>query len=80
MCNEADFINAIIADDVDNQNDVTLYEIWKGTKESWLKNKLPKQYREKYESKLGDLIEERIISYLTPVAEWGSNLINEHFA
>ncbi|KEJ00279.1 antibiotic biosynthesis monooxygenase [Clostridium botulinum A2B7 92] len=70
MEHEPAFISAILSDDVDNSDEITLYEIWKGTKESWLKEELPKPYREKYESKLVDLIEERIISYLSPTKEW----------
>jgi hypothetical protein len=35
-----------------------------------LLTELPKPYREKYESKPVDLIEERTISYLSPTKEW----------
>ncbi len=74
MEHEPAFISAILSDDVDNSNELTLYEIWKGTKESWLKEELPKPYREEYEAKLADLIEERMIYYLSPTKEWRTNL------
>ncbi|MFV3010833.1 putative quinol monooxygenase [Clostridium botulinum] len=34
MKHEPAFISAILSDDVDNSDEITLYEIWKGTKES----------------------------------------------
>ncbi|MBL3647054.1 MULTISPECIES: hypothetical protein [Bacillus] len=52
------------------------YEIWQGTKDSWLQEELPNPYRKKYEEVVGDLLEDRIISWLTPNGEWGSNLTN----
>ncbi|QYK67527.1 hypothetical protein KAI36_02677 [Paenibacillus sp. S02] len=59
MEHEPAFVSAVLSDDIDNSNEVTLFEIWKGTKESWLKEKLPKPYRKTYENKLVDLIDER---------------------
>lgn len=76
MSNEPTFINAIISDDIEKPDDIVIYEIWQGTKDSWLQEELPKPYRKKYEEVLGDLLEDRIISYLTPKGEWGSNLTN----
>ncbi|HDR7719424.1 antibiotic biosynthesis monooxygenase [Bacillus albus] len=70
------FVSAVFSDDIDNPNEVTLFEIWKGTKESWLAE-LPKPYRNTYENKLVDLIDERIISYLIPMNEWRTNLSNK---
>ncbi|QDQ03204.1 antibiotic biosynthesis monooxygenase [Lysinibacillus fusiformis] len=77
MEHEPAFVSAVLSDDIDNPNEVTLFEIWKGTKESWLEEELPKPYRKTYENKLVDLIDERIISYLTPTDEWRTNLTNK---
>ncbi|WP_283657166.1 antibiotic biosynthesis monooxygenase [Paenibacillus sp. RC343] len=77
MEHEPAFVSAVLSDDIDNSNEVTLFEIWKGTNESWLKEELPKPYRKTYENKLVDLIDERIISYLTPTNEWRTNLTNK---
>lgn len=77
MEHEPPFVSAVLSDDIDNSNEVTLFEIWKGTKESWLKEELPKPYRKTYEDKLVDLVDERIISYLTPTNEWRTNLTNK---
>lgn len=74
MEHEPAFVSAVLSDDIDNSNEITLFEIWKGTKESWLKEELPKPYRKTYEKQLVDLIDERMISYLTPTNEWGTNL------
>ncbi|MFS0817058.1 antibiotic biosynthesis monooxygenase [Lysinibacillus sp. 1 U-2021] len=76
MSKEPTFINAIISDDIEKPDDLVIYEIWQGTKDSWLQEELPKPYRKKYEEILGDLLEDRIISYLIPNGEWGSNLTN----
>lgn len=78
MSKEPAFINAIISDDIDKPDDLVIYEIWQGTKDSWLQEELPKPYRKKYDESLGELLEDRIISFLTPTGEWGSNLTNVH--
>ena len=67
MEHEPAFVSAVLSDDIDNSNEVTLFEIWKGTK----------PYRKTYENKLVNLIDERIISYLTPTNEWRTNLTNK---
>lgn len=74
MWKEPTFINAIISDDIETQDDLVIYEIWQGINDSWLQEELPKSYRKKYEEILGDLLEDRIISYLTPSGEWGTNV------
>ncbi|WP_342415042.1 antibiotic biosynthesis monooxygenase [Paenibacillus sp. FSL R10-2782] len=48
MEHEPAFVSAVLSDDIDNSNEVTLFEIWKGTKESWLKEELPKPYRKTF--------------------------------
>lgn len=74
--NEPTFVNAIVSDDLDNPNDLVIYEIWQGTRESWIQEELPKPYRSEYEGALTSLIDDRIISWLEPVGEWGSKLTN----
>ncbi len=76
MSKEPSFVNAIISDDVDHPDELHLYEIWKGTKNSWLEEELPKPYRRVYDETVGDMLEEKILNWLTPVAEWGSQLTN----
>lgn len=74
--NEPTFVNAIVSDDIDYPDDLHIYEIWQGTRDSWIKNELPKPYRKEYEEKLTGLIDDRIASWLEPVGEWGSKLTN----
>ncbi|KFN08870.1 putative quinol monooxygenase [Paenibacillus macerans] len=72
--NEPTFVNAIVSDDLDNPNDLVIYEIWQGTRESWIQDELPKPYRSEYEGALTSLIDDRIVSWLEPIGEWGSKL------
>jgi quinol monooxygenase YgiN len=74
MSSEPAFVNSIISEDLDEPNVLNLYEIWQGTRESWLQEELPKPYRKEYEENLGDILEDRIISWLEPIGEWGSQL------
>lgn len=71
---EPNFVSAIVSDDIDSPNDLHIYEIWTGNRDSWLQEELPKSYRKEYEEKLSGLIEDRIVSWLEPVGEWGSQL------
>ncbi|WP_339299390.1 antibiotic biosynthesis monooxygenase [Paenibacillus sp. FSL R5-0623] len=73
---EPTFINAIVSDDLDHSDDLVVYEIWQGTRESWIQNELTKPYRAEYEGALTNLIDDRIVSWLEPVGEWGSTLTN----
>ncbi|GGH50565.1 hypothetical protein GCM10008014_15760 [Paenibacillus silvae] len=65
---EPSFVSAIVSDDL------VIYEIWRGTKESWIQHELNKPYRAEYEDSLTKLIDDRIVSWLEPVGEWGSRL------
>jgi quinol monooxygenase YgiN len=71
---EPAFVNAIISDDLDHPDDLHIYELWQGTRESWLAEEFPKPYRKEYEAALGNLVDDRIVSWLEPVGEWGSQL------
>ncbi|WP_416298254.1 MULTISPECIES: antibiotic biosynthesis monooxygenase [Paenibacillus] len=73
---EPAFVNAIVSDDLDHSDDLVIYEIWQGTRESWIQHELTKPYRTEYEGALTNLIDDRIVSWLEPVGEWGSTLTN----
>lgn len=73
---EPNFVNAIVSDDLDHSDDLVIYEIWQGTRESWVQHELTKPYRTEYEGELTNLIDDRIVSWLEPVGEWGSALTN----
>ncbi len=76
MSSEPAFVNAIISDDIDNPDDFIIYEIWEGTKESWLQEEMAKPYRKEFEKSISELLDDRIIASLKPIGEWGSNLTN----
>lgn len=74
--NEPTFVTAIVSDDIDNSNDLVIYEIWQGTRDRWIQEEFPKPYRKEYEEALTSLIDDRIVSWLEPIGEWGSQLTN----
>jgi quinol monooxygenase YgiN len=77
MKEEKAFVNTIVHDFIDEPNDLLLYEIWHGTRDSWMREEFTRPYRQPYESIVTELIEERTVNWLTPVGEWGSTLLNE---
>ena len=51
---EPAFINAIIHDDLNHPDDVVIYETWRGTRASWLKNEFTRPFdRERNFRELG---------------------------
>jgi quinol monooxygenase YgiN len=75
MKGEPAHVNTIVHVNLDQPNEVLLYEIWHGTRESWLREEMPRDYRDSYEAGLDDLIEERTAEWLIPLQEWGSSLL-----
>ncbi|MFD2612214.1 putative quinol monooxygenase [Paenibacillus gansuensis] len=74
MSKEANFVNSIIHDDLEQPDDILIYEIWNGTQRSWLEEEFPKPYRKDYENVLSEMLEDRIVSWLVPTGEWGSRI------
>jgi len=66
MSKETSFVNAIIHD-LEHPDDIVIYEIWNGTQESWLQEEFPRSYRKDYEDVLSEMLEDRLISWLTPL-------------
>lgn len=65
---EPNFIGATIHDNVENVDEVVVYETWKGTKESWMVEEYPRPYRKPYEAALSNLVENRSVAWLKPIA------------
>jgi len=78
MSSEKAFISAIVSDDLDQPDDLIIYETWQGTRDSWLAEEFIKPYRKNYEGTLGDLIVDRSVSWLQPNREWGSHITNAY--
>jgi quinol monooxygenase YgiN len=76
MSSEKAFISAIVSDDLDQPDDLIIYETWHGTRDSWLAEEFIKPYRKNYEQTLGDFIVDRSVSWLQPKGEWGSHITN----
>ncbi|WP_145946259.1 antibiotic biosynthesis monooxygenase family protein [Paenibacillus sp. Y412MC10] len=76
MSSEKAFISAIVSDDLDQPDDLIIYETWQGTRDSWLAEEFVKPYRKNYERTLGDFIVDRSVSWLQPKGEWGSHITN----
>lgn len=69
-------VNTLVHENLDRPNEIVLYEIWHGTRESWLREEMPRDYRAPYEAGLAALIEERTVHWLIPKREWGSALLS----
>ena len=76
MSGEEHFVNTIVHDDLDIPDRLVLYEIWSGSRGRWHRDEPEKSYRKAYEQGLSDLLSERTVQWMTPVAEWGSSLTN----
>jgi quinol monooxygenase YgiN len=68
MGKEPSFISSTIHENVDNPDEVVVYETWKGTRESWLAEEYPRPYRKPYEDGLPDLNQDPSVAWLTPIA------------
>jgi len=74
MSREPHFVNTIVHDDLDDADRLVLYEIWSGSRERWQRDEPQKAYRKTYEQGLSDLLADRTVAWMVPVAEWGSRL------
>jgi hypothetical protein len=52
----------------------SIYEIWSGSRDRWLRDEPPKPYRETYEKGLAGLLADRAVQWMTPAAKWGGAL------
>jgi quinol monooxygenase YgiN len=77
MAGEPHFVNTIVHDDLDVPDRLVLYEIWLGSRERWQRDEPPKPYRRAYEEGLPGLLANRAVAWMSPVAEWGSNLTRQ---
>ena len=67
MSAESNFVNAILHQNVDEPNEIVIYETWIGTRKSWLRDEFPRPYRKPYEQVLSELIDDRSVDWLTPI-------------
>ena len=72
MRKEPAFVRTIAHDHPDDPNDISLYEIWRGTRETWLRDEKTKPYRAPYEKIGSEVLESRTIEWLIPTNQWDS--------
>jgi quinol monooxygenase YgiN len=67
---EDTFVSASLQEDIADPEQLLVYEIWRETPESFMKNQITKPYRRGFEKAVSDLKVERTPQWLKPVAEW----------
>ncbi len=69
---ENTFLSASLYDDLEDVQQLVVYEVWQETRESFLANQLSKPYRAKYEKLISELRVERTAQWLKPAGSWSS--------
>ena len=67
MKHEPSFVRSVVHENVENPDEVVVYETWKGTRESWLAEEYPRPYRKPYEDSLAELVADRSVAWLSPI-------------
>lgn len=70
---EETFVEASLQQDLDQPTSLLVYEVWRETSESFMKNQMTKEYRRGFEQAIVDLKIERTPSWYTSLAEWRKN-------
>jgi quinol monooxygenase YgiN len=67
---EDTFVEASLQQNLDDPTSLLVYEVWRETPESFMKNQMTKEYRKGFEQAIVDLKIERTPSWFTSLAEW----------
>jgi quinol monooxygenase YgiN len=67
---EETFVEASLQQDLENPASVLIYEVWRETPESFMKNQMTREYRKGFEQAIVDLKVERTPSWYLSLAEW----------
>ena len=67
---EETFVEASLQQDLDELTSILVYEVWRETSESFMKNQMTKEYRRGFEQAIVDLKVERTPSWYASLAEW----------
>jgi quinol monooxygenase YgiN len=67
---EETFIEASLLQDRENPTSLLVYEVWRETPDSFMKNQMTREYRKGFEQAIVDLKVERTPSWYTSLAEW----------
>ena len=67
---EETFIEASLQQDLENPASILVYEVWRETPESFMKNQMTREYRNGFEQAIVDLKVERTPSWYVSLGEW----------
>jgi quinol monooxygenase YgiN len=67
---EETFVEASLQQNLDDPTSILVYEVWRETSESFMKNQMTKEYRKGFEQAIVDLKVDRTPSWYTSLAEW----------
>ncbi len=67
---EETFVEASLQQDLEDPTSILVYEVWRETPESFMKNQMTKEYRKGFEQAILDLKVDRTPSWYTSLAEW----------
>jgi len=67
---EETFVEASLQQRLDDPTSLLVYEVWRETPESFMKNQMTREYRKGFEQAIVDLRIERTPSWYTPLAKW----------
>jgi quinol monooxygenase YgiN len=69
---ESTFVKATLHEDLEDPEQLLVYEVWRESRESFMVNQISKPYRINYEKVLLDLRVERTAQWLKPAGSWNS--------
>lgn len=72
---EPEFITAYLQETPERPNELLLFEIWRGTREDFVRVQGPKPYRKDYLTRSKQYVEKVDVIFSTPVVEWGTQLL-----
>jgi quinol monooxygenase YgiN len=81
MSKEPTFVNGIVHENVDNPNEIVLYEIWNCSKETWLAEEETKAYRQGPYTRAAEFLLDRELGFYSTLGEWGTTITaGKHFS
>ena len=68
---EPEFVTAILHENPEQPLEIFVFELWRGTREEFMKTQGPKDYRQDYMERSRPLVASVEVSFLSPIREWG---------
>ncbi|MFC5452422.1 putative quinol monooxygenase [Paenibacillus aestuarii] len=81
MSKEPTFVNGIVHENVDDPDEIVLYEIWNCSKETWLAEEETKAYRQGPYTRAAEFLLGRELGFYSTFGEWGTTITaGKHFS